>query len=108
MGWFDTIRAIMIFVGAVPALIFPAYYHLTATWYREPMGRFLMAAGLGLASLYSAGVVARLLPNETLQEAIRSVLVFTAAGFAWYQLWLYHRVRREELRRRKGGQGDGT
>lgn len=109
MGWFDQVRAVMIFVGAVPALIFPLYYHFTARWYREPLGMFLMAAGCGLASLYLAGVLARVLPNETLQEVLRSFLVFSSAGFAWYQLLLYRKVRREELqKRRKGGQEDGT
>lgn len=100
MSWFDWVRRFLVIGGAVAAIVFPLYYHFTAKWYRDKMGRFLMAGGVGWASLYLAGVFAIIFPNEVFREIVRTFLTLFAFFFAWYQLLLYRRVRKEELERR--------
>lgn len=102
MNWFDTFRQVAILTGGAGAITFPILYHRTAPgWRKTEMGRFLMLGGLGWASLYLAGIVSVLLPSELVQNIIRVVLMVSAGTFAWYQVILYLRVRRQELARRK-------
>lgn len=102
MSWFDPVRQILIVVGGVGALTFPTYYWLTAPgWRHSEMGRFLMLGGIGWASLYLAAMVGVLFPSEAVQNIVRLVLILGAGAFAWYQVFLYRRVRKQELERRK-------
>jgi hypothetical protein len=100
--WFDVVRQVGIVAGGIGAIVFPIYYWTTAPgWRRSEMGRFLMLGGIGWASLYLAGIVGVLLPSELVQNIIRVVLIVGAGSFAWYQVFLYRRVRQQELARRK-------
>lgn len=102
MNWFEPVRQSLVIIGGIGALTFPIYYWMTAPgWRTTPMGRFLMLGGLGWASLYLAAFVAILVPTEPVQNAIRLVLIVAAGSFAWYEVILYHRIRRQELARRK-------
>lgn len=103
-GWFEVMRTLGILVGALGALVFVVYYHLTAKWYRNPMGVFLMLGGLGWLSLYLAGVASILFPNELVQNIIRAFLIIGAGSFAWYQVFLYRRVRKQERERRRNAE----
>lgn len=102
MSWLDVTRQTLIVVGGVGAITFPLYYHFTAPgWRHSEMGRFLMLGGVGWASLYLSGIIAVIFPSELAREILRSILILGAGSFAWYQLWLYRRVRKEELDRRR-------
>lgn len=102
MSWFDAVRQALVLAGGVGALTFPAYYWwANPRWYQEEMSRFLMFGGLGWASLYSSAFIAILLPGEITREIIRLVLIVGAGSFAWYQVWMLWRVRKEEKERRR-------
>lgn len=106
VNWFEALRQTGIVVGGIGAITFPIYYWTTAPgWRHSEMGRFLMLGGLGWASLYLAGIVNVLLPNELVQNIIRVVLILGAGSFAWYQVFLYRRVRNQELARRNRKEG---
>jgi hypothetical protein len=98
MNWYDLLRQALVVAGGIGAIIFPIYYHRTAPgWRHNEMGRFLMLGGIGWASLYLSGIVAILFPTEVAREIIRFVLTLGAGSFAWYQVWLYRKVRKEEI-----------
>jgi len=104
MSWSDFLgyaRGAFIIGGAVGAVVFPLYYHFTAKWYRDRVGRFLMLGGLGWASLYLSAVVSMIFPNDLAREIIRTALTLFAFYFVWRQTFLYRKVRKEELVRRQ-------
>ena len=96
MSAFDVVRQSLVVAGGVGALVFPVYYWRTnPRWYRDEMSRFLMFGGLGWASLYSSAILAVLFPSEVARDVIRLVLTVGAGSFAWYQVWMLWRVRRQ-------------
>lgn len=105
MNAFELVRQVLYVAGGVGAIVFPVYYWTTAPgWRKSEMGRFLMLGGLGWMSLYLSGIMAIVFPSEVARDVIRLVLIVGAGSFAWYQVWLYRKVRREELaRKRKEG-----
>lgn len=99
---FDLVRQVLYLWGAVAAVAFPIYYWVTApTWYRSDLGRFLMMGGIGWAALYLSGVLAILFPGELARDVIRLVLIVSAGSFAWYEIFLYRKVRRQERQRKE-------
>lgn len=106
MNWFDIVRQGLIVAGGVGAIAFPIYYWAcNPQWYRDEMSRFLMLGGLGWASLYSSGIMAIVFPSEVVRDVIRLVLIVGAGSFAWYQVWMLYRVRREGSIQRKRKEG---
>lgn len=102
MSWFDTLRQTLVVAGGIGALTFPAYYWwVNPRWYQDEMSRFLMFGGLGWASLYSSAFLAIFFPGELARDVIRLVLIVGAGSFAWYQVWMLRRVRKEL--KKKGG-----
>lgn len=102
MTWFEVLRQFGIIIGGIGAMIFPVYYWTTAPgWRHSEMGRFLMLGGIGWASLYMSAILNILLPSELVQHILRAILIVGAGAFAWYQVFLYRRVRKQELERRE-------
>jgi hypothetical protein len=101
MDWFDTLRMILIGGGAVPAIVFPFYYHFTARWWTTREGRYIMMGGAGWASLYATGIVSTFFRDWFLQEETRVFLMFFAFSFAWVQIWTYWKIRQIEMGKRR-------
>lgn len=106
MTWLEVVRQTLYVVGGIGAITFPVYYHVTTRgrWRFKEMGRFLMIGGLGWMCLYISGILFILFPDQIVREVIRLLLIISAGTFAWYQVWLYRKVRRQELAR-KGKEG---
>jgi hypothetical protein len=102
MKWFDLLRISLLIGGWLGAFTFVVYYQRTGPgWYRDPLGRFLMASGFGWLSIYSAGIINFFITSEKVRESLRSVLMILAFCFVWYSVSVYHRSRRKALASRK-------
>jgi hypothetical protein len=97
--WFDWFRLIFIVGGAIPAIIFPIYYHFTASWWSSEMGRQLMLSGVTIGALYAASLVSQFVTNEGAKDGIRAFLILLAFVSSWRQLLMYRKFKRAMIRR---------
>lgn len=94
------LATIFIMLAALPALLFPIIYALTARWYISPLGRSLMMSGATKLLIISLVVLSVLMDAEYPgREYVRPVIWGLIATMLWTQLISYivtvRRVRRQ-------------
>ena len=105
MSLYDWVRTVFLFGGWLGSLVFVVYYHFTSRWYRHPLSRYLMAGPLGLLSLYSAAVANALITEEWVRDALRMMMIVNSFLFAWYSVFVYHKMRKDTKRREEDNEG---
>lgn len=84
----NTLIAISVIVGGIPAMIFPLYYHWKSAggWRDSNVGRNTMAISAVLGGLYLSGIIRWFLPDEFLQFFVRPLL---SVGCAIVVIWRF-------------------
>lgn len=104
MSLYDGVRTFFLLGGWLGSLVFVVYYHGTAKWYKDPLGRYLMSGPLGLFCLYTAAMANMFITTGLVRESLRMMMIVLAFSFGWYSVVVYHRMR---IRKRKEGKANG-
>lgn len=90
----EMVRNAMVFVGAIPAIGFPIWYHLRMRWHASEMGRHIMGYSLVVAFAYASALVGIFFQDYPFEWLVRALIALSMTGVVWWRVIVFIHLRR--------------